>query len=92
MTILIVKGKEFKSSLGAIDVDFRFYKEDRTPVMIKSTMATEEYHAGQISSSFAWAIRDAHEHFETELKEQFPNGYSLQFYFTDINGNEVNVF
>ena len=88
MTTLIVKGKEFRSAIGGIDVDFRFYREDGSYVMIKDTKG-KYYHAGQISSSFPWAVQDANDHFETELKEQFPNGYLIQFDFTNLKGEKI---
>lgn len=88
MTNLIVKGKEFKSYFGSVDVEFRFYREDGSPVMIKNVIG-DYYHAGQVSSSFSWAIKDAHEHFETELKELFPDGYLIQFEFTNLKGESI---
>ncbi len=92
MDNLIVKCKKMRDALS-IDVDLRFYKEDGTPIMTRGGVNRDGklYHAGQISSNFDWAIKDAHEHFETELKEQFPDGYTLQFEFYNLIGDRVNL-
>lgn len=90
MTQLIVKGKEFTNSFGVTDVDFRFHKEDGTPIMIRGGVNGDgkEYHAGQISSSFNWAIKDACENYNDRLSKLFPEGYSLYFDFIKLNGDK----
>ena len=88
MTNLIVRGHEFIPSYGGVDVDFRFYTEDGAPVLMREGINGdgEEYHMGQVSSSFGWARIDAVGHFSDELRLQFPDGYSLEFEFTKLNG------
>lgn len=88
MTNLIVKGKEFKSAIGGVDVDFRFYREDGSPVMFKHPKE-EYYHVEQVSSSFFWAMQDAYNHFKKELNELFPDGYLIQFEFTNLKGENI---
>lgn len=84
MTNLIVKGHQFRNSIFGIDVDFRFYTEDGKPVMMKDAKG-DDYHGGQVSSSFHWAVKDAHDHFIEELNSLYPDGWSLQFEFTELN-------
>ena len=79
MTELIVKGKEFKSGTGNIDVDFRFYRKDGAPIMYA------DKHLGQVSSSFSWAKIDTHRNYDNELKELFPDGYVIEFQFSELD-------
>lgn len=59
------------------DVDSRAYIDGK-PVIVPDG-AGKPYHAGQISSSIDWAIRDMREHFKDDWDRLFPDGWRLEF-------------
>lgn len=78
---IVARWKYVPSPQGGSDIDFRLYREDGTPIMIRGGVNRDmdEYHAGQISSSMGWAVIDAREHFAVHLGELFPEGYTITF-------------
>lgn len=75
---------EFNSEFGVnrIDVDSRMYNEDESKIIYPDEVG-EEYHLGQVSSSFSWAFFDITNHFKKELNELFPeakNEFEFEFF------------
>lgn len=67
--------REFVSSYRENDVDSRMHNEDGTPIISRGgvNMDMDEYHLGQISSSFIWAVQDCgYERYKKHLDKLFP--------------------
>ena len=66
---------EFQSYSSGIDVDSRMHNEDGSPIMsrVGVNMDGDEYHLGQISSSFSWAKQDCgYDRYSKHLDKLFP--------------------
>ena len=89
---IVVIVRQFKSSIGNLDVDSRLYDGDtKEPIFLKEQDPQGnpyDYHIGQISSSLLWAVQDIPDQGRTakiEMDRRYPKGYEFVFYYIPVD-------